>query len=67
MRSQSISLLINIPEDLYLSLQNYLETHSLWSQDRVAQAALSLFLMQNGMDEHSIKTIYLDTVFGCAA
>ncbi|MEM9487123.1 MAG: DUF2811 domain-containing protein, partial [Cyanobacteria bacterium P01_F01_bin.116] len=47
----TVSLMIEIPETLHHSVQDYLNTHELWSQERVMQAALSLFLMQNGMHQ----------------
>lgn len=61
---QSVSLSVEIPEDLHLSVQNYLDVHSGWSQDRLFCAAISLFLMQNGVTERQIGRIYLDSLFG---
>ncbi len=61
---QSISLSVEIPEDLHASVQHYLDVHSGWSQDRLFCAALSLFLMQNGVTERQISQIYLDSLFG---
>ena len=61
---QSISLSVEIPEDLHTSVQHYLDVHSGWSQDRLFCAALSLFLMQNGVTERQVSRIYLDSLFG---
>ncbi len=63
----TVSLMIEIPEALHQSIQDYLNTHELWSQERVMQAALSLFLMQNGMNQPHVNRLYLDSLFGCAA
>lgn len=63
----TVSLMIEIPEPLHQSVQDYLDTHELWSQERVMQAALSLFLMQNGMNKPDVNKLYLDSLFGCAA
>ena len=63
----TVSLMIEIPESLHLSIQDYLNTHELWSQERVMQAALSLFLMQNGANQPHVNRLYLDSLFGCAA
>ncbi len=63
----TVSLMIEIPETLYQSIQDYLNTHDLWSQERVMQAALSLFLMQNGVNQPQVNRLYLDSLFGCAA
>ncbi|MGD1853080.1 MAG: DUF2811 domain-containing protein [Leptolyngbyaceae cyanobacterium] len=63
----TVSLMVEIPESLHLSMQSYLNTHELWSQERVMQAALSLFLMQNGINQPHINSLYLDSLFGCAS
>ena len=63
----TVSLMVEIPEDLHLSIQEYLDTHELWSQERMMQAALSLFLMQNGVNRPCVNSLYLDSLFGCAA
>ncbi|MEL6129191.1 MAG: DUF2811 domain-containing protein [Cyanobacteria bacterium J06628_4] len=59
--------MVEIPEDLYISIQDYLETHEMWSQERMMQAALSLFLLQNGVNKPHVNSLYLDSLFGCAA
>lgn len=63
----TISLMVEIPEELHQSMQSYLETHELWSQERMMQAALSLFLLQNGINQPHVNSLYLDSLFGCAA
>ena len=63
----TVSLMVEVPEALHLSMQDYLNTHELWSQGRVMQAALSLFLMQNGVNQPHVNQLYLDSLFGCAA
>lgn len=59
----TVSLLVEIPEDLHLSIQNYLDVHEKWSQERMMQAALSLFLLQNGVNQPHINSLYLDSLF----
>ncbi len=61
---QSVSLSVEIPEELHTSVQHYLEVHSEWSQDRLFCAAISLFLMQNGVTKRQVSRIYLDSLFG---
>lgn len=59
-----VSLLVEIPETLHDSLKTYLELRPDWSQDRVFTAALSLFLLQNGMSaDRQASRIYLDALF----
>ena len=43
-----VSILAEIPEDLYQSLERYLERYPDWDRERVFSAAISLFLLQNG-------------------
>lgn len=64
MVQQSVSLSVEIPEELHSSVQHYLDVHSGWSQDRLFCAALSLFLMQNGVTHRQVSRIYLDSLFG---
>jgi len=58
-----VSILADIPEELYESLKSYLETHPEWDQDRIFAAALSLFLLQNGDSDRRAARVYLDTLF----
>ncbi|MEM1280418.1 MAG: DUF2811 domain-containing protein [Cyanobacteria bacterium P01_H01_bin.152] len=62
-----VSMLSEIPEDLYNSLTVFLENHPDWDQDRVFSAAVSLFLLQNGKRDKATTRIYLDTLFDVAA
>lgn len=63
----TVSLMVEIPETLHKSIQEYLDTHEMWSQERMMQASLSLFLLQNGVNQPQINSLYLDSLFGCAA
>ncbi|NEZ63022.1 DUF2811 domain-containing protein [Leptolyngbyaceae cyanobacterium CCMR0082] len=54
---------IEIPESLYSSITEYIEAHKGWSQERVMQAALSLFLLQNGTNQPQVNNLYLDSLF----
>ncbi|WOD37971.1 DUF2811 domain-containing protein [Nodosilinea sp. E11] len=62
-----ISLSVEVPEELFEAMRDYVETHPSWSQHRVFCAALSLFLMQNGVSDRRINRLYLDAVFDYAA
>ena len=63
----TVSLMIEIPEELHTSLQEYLNEHALWNQARAMQAELSHYLMQKGVNHRSRSTLYLDSLFGTAA
>jgi hypothetical protein len=58
-----ITLSIEIPEVVYTAMQQYLDTHPAWDQDRAMQAAMSLFLLQNGNSDRAVSRIYLDSLF----
>lgn len=62
-----ISLNVEIPEELNQAMQNYLDIHPAWSQHRVFCAALSLFLMQNGIRDRRVNRLYLDALFDYVA
>jgi hypothetical protein len=70
--SISVSIVAEIPEELHESLQNYLEAHPAWDQDRVFAAALSLFLLENekgqtnpySQDYFTCARAYLETLLG---
>ena len=46
MLDSKICLMIEIPEVLHGSVQQFLDARPDWDQERVMQAAVSLFLMQ---------------------
>lgn len=58
-----VSILAEIPEDLYQSLERYLERYPDWSRERVFSAAISLFLLQNGESDRRASRCYLDSLF----
>ena len=43
----TVSINVEIPEELYESMSGFLDDHQDWDQDRTFAAALSLFLLQN--------------------
>ncbi|WP_319419090.1 DUF2811 domain-containing protein [Pleurocapsa sp. FMAR1] len=69
--NSNVTISAEIPEELHLSLKNYLETHPHWDQDRVFAAALSLFLLQNNNGQttessqnyRACARVYLETLF----
>lgn len=59
-----VTLSIEIPEPLHDSIQQFLNNHPKWDEPRVYQAMASLFLMQNGVNEPHVNSLYLDSLFG---
>ena len=67
MEGLKVSLLTEIPEDLQQALQEFLDDHPEWSQDRVFNAALSLFLLQKNSARKVAGRVYVETLFDFAA
>ncbi len=63
MMAKTVSLQVEIPEDLHDCLKQFLEHRPMWDQDRTFSAALSLFLLQNSDRDQRASRIYLDTMF----
>ena len=63
----AVSTVVEIPEELHQASQQYLATHEQWRQERMMQAALSLFLLQNVANQSEINSLYFDSLFGCKA
>jgi hypothetical protein len=59
---ESVCSVVELPETLHNLAISYVDSHQGWSVDRLHQAALSLFLMQNANDREAAKT-YLSTMF----
>ena len=63
MVTRTVSLSVEISEELHTSIRSYLDAHSVWNQDRLFSASLALFLMQNGTRDPQISRLYLDSLF----
>ncbi|MDX2229627.1 MAG: DUF2811 domain-containing protein [Leptolyngbyaceae cyanobacterium bins.349] len=61
--NMTVSILTEIPEELYEAVSHYLDAHTDWDQDRVFAAAVSLFLVQNGDCDRRTAQTYLDNLF----
>ena len=66
-----ISLEAEINGELHQSLLKYLDNHPYWDMNRVMNASLSLFMMQNWSHDRGLETkdyetcsrVYLDSIF----
>lgn len=61
--SDPIQLQVELPEELFDSIQSFLQRHPIWNQERMMCAALSLFLLQNGFNNRHTSRFYLDSLF----
>ncbi len=58
-----VSLEAEIPELLFRGMRSFLESHPQWDQHSVITSALAGFLFQNGCQDRSVATHYLDGLF----
>ncbi len=70
-QEHSISVVAEIDSELHLSLSRYLNSHPYWDLNKVFNASLSLFMLQNWNGESKIESddlricsrVYLDSIF----
>lgn len=53
----------DLPEEITQHLQAFLSQRSGWSEARILQSALSLFLLQNGVNDRAVSQLYLQAMF----
>jgi len=59
--NMTVSILTEIPEELYEAVSHYLDVNTDWDQDRVFAAAVSLFLTQNSERDRRATPTYLES------
>ena len=60
----TISFQTEIPKQIQQAMKVYIEKHPNWDQYRLLQAALSGFLIQNGITSRLITRFYIGNMFG---
>ena len=58
-----VSFFSEVPAPLKDAMTSFIENHPNWDQYRLVQAALSGFLVQNGIESREITRLYLDNMF----
>ena len=58
-----VSFISDIPAPLQAAMTSFIEEHPNWNQYRLVQAALSGFLVQQGVDSRQITRLYLNNMF----
>ena len=58
-----VSFISDIPAPLQAAMTSFIEEHPNWNQYRLVQAALSGFLIQQGVDSRQITRLYLNNMF----
>lgn len=63
-KTATVSIVVQIPEDLHDELQGWLELNTGWDPSRTATGAISLFLLQrNAPTNRAVSRHYLNTLF----
>ncbi|TGG77966.1 MAG: DUF2811 domain-containing protein [Aphanocapsa feldmannii 277cV] len=60
----NVSIQAELPEELFSSMQQFIEAHPSWDQYRLISCALAGFLQQNGVRNREVTRCYLDGMFG---
>ncbi len=58
-----ISFLAEVPPSIKEAMETFIDDHPNWDQYRLIQAALSGFLIQNGVDSRPINRLYFQNMF----
>ena len=60
----TVSLVIEVPESLHQATQKFLDARPDWDQERLMQAAMSLFLMQmpDTADRIAASQLYMNAM-----
>ena len=58
-----VLIIDDLPEEIPERLQSFLIQRPGWTQARVMQNALSLFLLQNGVNDRAVSQLYLESMF----
>lgn len=58
-----VSVVNELPEDLYKAMREYIAAHPHWDQYRLLQSALASFLFQQGCQDRAVSQHYLDGLF----
>lgn len=52
-----------LPTEITQHLQSFLLERPGWTQGRIMQSALALFLLQNGVNDRAVSQAYLQAMF----
>ena len=61
--SSQITLEAEMPEDLYIGMNQFLTSNEEWDQEKLISSALVNFLYQNGCADRAVTEKYLNNLF----
>ena len=53
-----------LPSPITQHLKTFSEQRPDWTKERILNSALSLFLLQNGVNDRAVSEVYLQAMFG---
>ena len=56
-------VLDDLPSEISEHLRSFTKQRPDWTQERILRSALSLFLLQNGVDDKAVSEVYLQSMF----
>ena len=62
-----VSFHAEVPANLQVAMNNFIERYPNWDQYRLIQAALAGFLVQNGVKSRSITRLYVGNMFSISS
>ena len=63
----SISLEAEVPEALYVGMNDFICGNENWDQSKLVSSAIANFLFQNGSDDRAVTEKYLNDVFNLSS
>lgn len=58
-----VSVVNELPQDLYEAMREFIAAHPNWDQYRLIQSALAGFLFQQGCQQRAVTQHYLNSLF----
>ena len=59
----SISLEAEVPEALYVGMNDFISGNQNWDQSKLISSAIANFLFQNGSEDRAVTEKYLNDIF----
>ena len=63
----SISLEAEVPEALYVGMNDFISTNEKWDQSKLISSAIANFLFQNGSEDRAVVEKYLNDIFNLSS
>ena len=61
--AEMVSMEAEVPEALFMSMRNFLQSNPQWDQYQLVSSAVASFLFQNGSSDKAVAQHYLNSLF----